>query len=227
MRDPRSFRDLAWQTGLDYVYATSARLGNLLNGSVPDALAAGTRTPVLLIPGVYEPWRFLLPIGRRLSALGHPVHVLPQLGYNLAPIPDTAATAQRYLDEHGLVHVTIVGHSKGGLVGKHMMTIDDVAGRIERMVAIASPFSGSTRAKYVPVRTIRPFIPGSELLSTLAANLEINSRITSIYPETDQVIPNGSFLEGAANVTLPLVGHFRILSNPAIVDAVVAAIHAS
>ena len=224
MRDPRSFRDLAWQTGLDYVYATSARLGNLLNGSVPDALAAGTRTPVLLIPGVYEPWRFLLPIGRRLGALGHPVHVLPQLGYNLAPIPDTAATAQRYLDEHGLEHVTIVGHSKGGLVGKHMMTIDDVAHRIERMVAIASPFSGSTRAKYVPVRTIRPFIPGSELLSTLAANLEINSRITSIYPETDQVIPNGSFLEGAANVTLPLVGHFRILSNPAVIDAVVFAL---
>jgi pimeloyl-ACP methyl ester carboxylesterase len=224
MRDPRSFRDLAWQTGLDYVYATSARVGNLLSGSVPDALAAGTRTPVLLIPGVYEPWRFLLPIGRRLSALGHPVHVLPQLGYNLAPIPDTAATAQRYLDDHGLEHVVIVGHSKGGLVGKHMMTIDDVAGRIDRLVAIASPFSGSTRAKYVPVRTIRPFIPGSELLSSLSANLEINSRITSIYPETDQVIPNGSFLEGAANVTLPLVGHFRILSNPAVVDAVVFAL---
>jgi pimeloyl-ACP methyl ester carboxylesterase len=227
MRDPRRFRDLAWQTGLDYVYATSARVGNLLNGSVPDALAEGTRTPVLLIPGVYEPWRFLLPIGRRLSALGHPVHMLPQLGYNLAPIPDTAATAQRYLDEHGLEHVAIVGHSKGGLVGKHMMTVDDAAQRIDRMVAIASPFSGSTRAKYVPVRPIRPFIPGNELLSALAANLEINSRITSIYPETDQVIPNGSFLEGAANVTLPLVGHFRILSNPAIVDAVVAAIHAS
>jgi pimeloyl-ACP methyl ester carboxylesterase len=104
-----------------------------------------------------------------------------------------------------------------------MMTVDDVAHRIDRMVAIATPFSGSTRARYVPVRPIRPFIPGSDLLSSLAANLEINSRITSIYSETDQVIPNGSFLEGAANVTVPLVGHFRILSNPAVVDAVVAA----
>ncbi|MEP6479772.1 MAG: alpha/beta hydrolase [Rhodoglobus sp.] len=218
------FTDLAWQVALDYVYATSARAGNLVRGGVPDALSSGERTPVLLIPGVYEPWRFLLPIGRRLSALGHPVHVLPELGYNLAPIADTAAFVQRYLDDHDLERVSIVGHSKGGIVGKHMMAINDLSHRIERMVAIASPFTGSTRAKYVPVRTIRPFLPGNELLTTLAANLELNARITSIYPAEDQVIPNGSYLEGATNVVLPLVGHFRILSDPRVVGAVVAAV---
>ena len=218
------FRDLAWQTVLDYAYVGGSRLGHLAHSIAPDALLTGTGTPVLLIPGVYEPWRYLLTIGTRLNALGHPVHVLPGLGYNVGPIAETAATAQRYLVEHDLWHVTIVGHSKGGIVGKHMMTTDDLDHRIERMVAITSPFSGSSRAKCIPVRTIRPFLPGDALLSTLAANLEINSRITSIYSESDQVIPNGSALEGATNIELPVVGHFRLLSDPRVVDAVVEAI---
>lgn len=220
------FRDLAWQTVLDYAYVGGSRLGHLTHATAPDALLAGTATPVLLIPGVYEPWRYLLTIGTRLNALGHPVHALPGLGYNVRPITDTAAFAQRYLEDHDLEGVTIVGHSKGGIVGKHMMTTDDVNHRIDKMVAITSPFSGSTRAKYMPVHTLRVFVPGDPLLSTLAANLEINSRITSIYSESDQVIPNGSALDGATNIRLPVVGHFRLLSDPRVVDAVVAAITA-
>jgi pimeloyl-ACP methyl ester carboxylesterase len=223
-RANENFAEVAWQTVLDYAWVSGSRVGAILRKRVPDALLDGTGTPVLLIPGVYEPWRYLLAIGSRLGALGHPVHPLPQLGYNLAPIAETAALAQRYLDDNGLEHVTIVGHSKGGIVGKHMMTTDDVDGRIDRMVAITSPFSGSTRAKYVPVRPIRPFLPGDTLLSSLAANLEINSRITSVYSVSDQVIPNGSELEGATNLRMPVVGHFRLLSDPRVVDAVVAAV---
>jgi len=220
------FRELAWQVVLDYAYVGGSRAGGLVHRAVPQSLLAGTGTPVLLLPGVYEPWRYLLTIGRRLNSLGHPVHALPTLGYNVSPIAETAALAQQYLDDHDLRQVTIVGHSKGGIVGKRMMTTDDVNHRIERLVAITSPFSGSTRAKYMPVHTLRVFVPGDPLLSMLAANLEINSRITSIYSETDQVIPNGSELEGATNVRLPVVGHFRLLSDPRVVDAVVAAIPA-
>jgi hypothetical protein len=105
-----------------------------------------------------------------------------------------------------------------------MMAFDDLDHRIERLVAIASPFSGSARARYVPVRTIRPFLPGDSLLGTLAANLELNSRITSIYTELDHVIPNGSHLEGATNLVVPLVGHFRLLSDPRVLDAIQAAV---
>jgi pimeloyl-ACP methyl ester carboxylesterase len=217
-------RDFAWGVGLDYAWAFSTRAGYLRERTPPEALSEGTARPVLLIPGVYEPWRYLLTIGRRLHAAGHPVHALPELGYNVAPIADTAALAQRYLDEHDLRDVAIVGHSKGGIVGKHMMAFDDRDHRIDRMVAIASPFSGSARAKYVPVRTIRPFLPGDALLGSLAANLELNSRITSIYTEADHVIPNGSELEGAANLEVPLIGHFRLLSDPRVLDMVERAV---
>ncbi len=221
---PQLRRAIAWGIGLDYAWAFSTRAGYLREKQPPAWLSEGAGTPVLLIPGVYEPWRYLFTVGRRLNALGHPVHALPGLGINLASIEETAAVAQRYLDERDLRGVTIVGHSKGGIVGKHMMAFDDLQHRIERLVAIASPFSGSARAKYVPVRTIRPFLPDNPLLGTLAANLELNSRITSIYPELDHVIPNGSRLDGATNVEVPLVGHFRLLSDPRVLDAIVAAI---
>lgn len=217
-------RDFAWGIGLDYAWAFSTRAGYLRDRRPPAALAEGTGRPVLLIPGVYEPWRYLLTIGLRLHRAGHPVHVLPELGYNVAPIAETAALAQRYLVGHNLWNVAIVGHSKGGIVGKHMMAFDDLDRRVDRMVAIASPFSGSARAKYVPVRTIRPFLPGDTLLGTLAANLELNSRITSVYPEADHVIPNGSELDGATNIVIPIVGHFRLLSDPRVLDIVQRAV---
>ncbi|CAN5263673.1 hypothetical protein BH09ACT5_BH09ACT5_09680 [soil metagenome] len=217
-------RDFAWGIGLDYAWALSTRAGYLREKRPPSWLGEGAGTPVLLIPGVHEPWRYLLTIGRRLNEAGHPVHVLPELGYNVLPIAETAAIAQRHLEDHDLRQVAIVGHSKGGIVGKHMMAFDDVHRRIDRMVAIASPFSGSARAKYVPVRSIRPFLPGDALLGTLAANLELNSRITSIYTEADHVIPNGSVLEGATNIEVPLVGHFRLLSDPRVVAAVLRAV---
>jgi hypothetical protein len=187
-------------------------------------LLRGTRAPVLLLPGVYETWHFLLPAARRLHAAGHPVHALPTLGHNRTAIPDAAALAQRYLEQHDLRAVVILGHSKGGLIGKHMMAIDDVHGRIARMVTLATPFSGSRLARYAPVRTLRVFRPEGRTLSTLARNYALNSRITSIYGEFDPVVPASSVLEGGTNVELPIVGHFRILRDPRALAAVEAAV---
>lgn len=216
-------RDFLWGVGLDYAWAFSTRAGWLLHRT-PPALTEGTRRPVLLIPGVYEPWRYLLTVGLRLHAAGHPVHVLPELRLNVAPIAESADLAHRYLVAHDLRGVAVVGHSKGGIIGKHMMAFDDVDGRVDRMIAISSPFGGSDRAKYVPLRPLRPFLPGDPLLVALAANLELNSRITSIFTETDQVVPNGSYLEGATNIVVPLVGHFRLLSDPRVIDIIETAV---
>jgi len=208
---------------LDYAYAARVSLGaSLRHRSVPRP--RGDLEPVLLLPGVYERWQFLRAAGGRLARAGHPVHVVELLGRNIDEIPDAAALAQRYLDEHDLRHVTIVGHSKGGLIGKHMMLFDDVEGRIDKLVAIASPFQGSSLAKYVPVRPLRAFIPTATTLTLLAANAEVNSRIVSIFGEYDPHIPIGSRLEGATNIEVPANGHFRLLADERVLDQVVAAV---
>ena len=184
----------------------------------------GELAPVLLLPGVYETWQFLRPVADRLNALGHPIHTLPSLGYNRLTIIASAELAQRYLEERDLTGVAIVAHSKGGLIAKHMMVTDDRAGRIDCLVAINSPFGGSTLARWAPGRTLRAFSPRDATVVTLAANLAANSRITSIYSRLDPLIPGGSELEGATNIPLPLVGHFLPLSSPGLFVAVEAAI---
>ncbi|MEP6843084.1 MAG: alpha/beta hydrolase, partial [Pseudolysinimonas sp.] len=115
-------------------------------------------------------------------------------------------------------------HSKGGIVGKHVMVIDDRDGshqqRVDRLVAIASPFNGSAMARVAPNRELRAFLPDNPVIVALAGHRSVNARITSIYPSFDPHIPDGCLLEGAHNVELAVVGHFRILLSPAVIDAV-------
>jgi len=184
---------------------------------------AGDKAPVLLLPGVYETWQFLKPLAARLYAEGHPVHVLADLKRNVMPIPDAAALAARYLVDHDLHGVILVAHSKGGLIGKHLMLRDDPDSRVDRLIAIATPFSGSSRARYFLNRELRDFIPTGEVLAMLAANADVNSRITSVYGTLDAHIPEGSELPGATNVQFPVVGHFRILADERVISTVVEA----
>ena len=184
----------------------------------------GELAPVLLIPGVYETWQFLRPVADRLNSLGHPIHTLRELGYNRLSIVASAELAQRYLDQRDLRRVAIVAHSKGGLIAKHMMVTDDRAGRIDRLVAINSPFGGSVLANWAPLRSLRAFSPRDETVMTLAANRAANARITSIYSRLDPLIPGGSELEGATNVCLSMVGHFRPLASPALFSEVEGAL---
>jgi alpha-beta hydrolase superfamily lysophospholipase len=191
---------------------------------VPAAFSEGRLRPVVILPGIYESWHYLRPIAERLNARGHPVHVIPTLGLNRAPIPATAAHVHTHLVTRGLTGVAIVAHSKGGIVGKHLMALDDRDGRVDRLIAIASPFNGSAMARIAPNRELRAFLPQNPVIAGLAAELAVNARITSIYPRFDPHIPDGCELEGAHNVELPVVGHFRILLQPSVIDAVVDAL---
>jgi hypothetical protein len=114
----------------------------------------------------------------------------------------------------------VIGHSKGGLIGKQLMVTDTVADRIDRMVAINSPFSGSRFARMAPGATLRAFSPKDSTLRMLAENLEANTRITSIYSTLDPIIPEGSRLDDATNIELPVTGHFRPLGQRVLLEAV-------
>ena len=210
-----------WGWYLDYWFVAWWQARALFSRRVPAAFSQGTEAPVLLIAGVYEPWYFLRRVGRRLNSRGHPVHVVGEIGYNRASIADAASLAARYLEFHDLRGVVLVAHSKGGLVGKRLLADTD---RVAALVAVATPFGGSSLARFVPVRTIRALGPLDESITTLAANLAVNSRITSIYGEFDPHIPQGSRLEGATNVEVPVVGHFRLLANSQVIDAIESAV---
>ena len=222
----RLIRNWRWLV-LDFAYAGRVRTSAFFRRHNPFGESTGDKQPIVLIPGVYETWQFMKPVAARLAALGHPVHIVPALGFNRAPVPDAAATVQHYIDDHDLESVVIVAHSKGGLIAKHMMLVDDTAGRIDRIVAIATPFSGSSYSRYMPAKPLRAFIPTEVTLSMLSERLDVNSRITSVFPVFDGHIPEGSRLEGARNVEVPVRGHFRMLADDRSLTAVVEAVEST
>lgn len=216
-------RHVVWALG-DYPNAIRLRERSIRESAVPPSFAAGTRRPVVVLPGVWETWHYLRAIAERLSAAGHPVHVVPRLGLNLAPIPESAAIVAERLAELDARGVALVAHSKGGLIGKQLMLTDDPEHRVDRLVAVATPFAGSRLARLTLLRSLRRFRPDHPEIRALVAELEVNRRITSVFPSFDPHIPEGSRLDGARNVELPIVGHFRVLRRPETADAVLAAV---
>ena len=85
--------------------------------------------------------------------------------------------------------------------------------RVNKMIAISTPFSGSRYARYAPIRSLRSLSPNDLGLLKLSANLSVNAKIISIYSSFDPHIPGGCDLAGATNIKLPTLGHFRLLSD--------------
>lgn len=223
----------AWAWVLDYAYVVYWQAHGLVvredpatYQDLPEAHRHPPRRPVLLLPGVYERWQFMRPVADLLHALGHPVHVVTRLRWNTAPVVASAELVAAYLEEHYLREVIVVAHSKGGLIGKYTMTHLDPEERIDRMVAVATPFGGSVYARLFLLPAVRAFSPSNRTLRLLGEELRVNHRITSIWGEFDPHIPGGSSLEGATNVELPVSGHFRILGQQELLDAVSGAVEA-
>ncbi len=169
--------------------------------------------PVILVPGLASNWGFLKGLGDKISLSGHPIYIVPQLGYNFLDIPTSAKIVRRVIDENNLEYVIIVAHSKGGLIGKYLLVYHNIDKRISGVVAIATPFSGSSLGRFLPHRSYEEISTGSKLLKDLESHTKVNSQITSIFPASDQHVrhPNGSFLNGAENVEIPVHGHHKIV----------------
>ena len=147
-----------WWWLLDYLYAGWRQLVAVFRRDAPRSYAQGDPAlpAIVLLPGVYETWLFLEPAAQRLNAAGHKVFAVPGLGINRRPIPESAEIVRQRLaalsTEHGIERCILLAHSKGGLIGKHLMldaaaAIDtDAAGNhpveILGLVAIGTPFSG-------------------------------------------------------------------------------------
>ncbi|MHA3948222.1 lipase family protein [Cellulomonas bogoriensis] len=214
---------MGWWWVLDYLFVLGWQVRALRRGADPAHYlrGEGARAPdVVLLPGVYEPWRFLLPVAERLRVRGHAVHLLPELAWNSAPVPAAADAVLGLLRDRDLRDVVLLAHSKGGLIGKHLMGRDE--GRVRAMVAVNTPFGGSVYARWFPVDALRAFRPDDPTVMSLARDVAPNARVVSAYSCFDPHVPQGSHLPGARNVVLRTPGHFRALADPDLVGVVVS-----
>lgn len=206
----------------DYLYAANWILRGVL-AAPPDSYLSGDKRPIVIVPGVWESWTFLIPLITPLHRAGYPVHVITGLGWNTRSVVETAQKIATYLEAHDLRDVVIIAHSKGGLIGKYVMTLLDDQRRISSMVAVASPFSGSRYAQYFFLRSLRAFSPRDPTTVLLKRNVSANARIVSIFGVFDPHIPEGSALDGATNIEINLGGHFQILGDSTVMQTVMDA----
>jgi len=213
-------RGRAW--GSDYWWVVRALGQGLVRRDVPSRYAQGTLAPVVLIPGVLEEWTMMRHLADALSRAGHPVHTLPELKRNTATVGDAALLVAAYLSGRDLNDVVFVAHSKGGLIGKQVL-LGPEGHRVRRLVTVATPFAGSVLARLIPHPVVRSLAPDDRSIVELARRAEVNHKITSICPLFDPHIPGGSSLDGATNVRVSAMGHFRVLADDEVLVAVVAA----
>lgn len=206
--------------GIDWLRAMAQRVRAVVDRTPPDAFLAPPpdgrcgEVPVVILPGVLEPWRFLLKLERSLYGRGHPVHVVPSLGWNVLDLDESRRRVLDHLERRDLTGVVLVAHSKGGLIGKALLLDPEATGRLRGLVAVCAPWQGSSLvprwAERSPVGMFRPDFEG---MLALEAQDHENHRIVSLAPAFDQVLPEGSHLAGARNVRLRSDGHFAPTRN--------------
>jgi hypothetical protein len=161
---PAPFRLLqrGWWWATDYAYAAVRQLAIV---SAPWTLGRPRPAPrawrsgsddlaeIILLPGVYEHWTFLRPLGDALNAAGHRVKVVHGLGMNRRGIVETSerlgrALASRRAAPAGRV---IVAHSKGGLIGKHLLVSSGAAAAAAIEAAQGGDPAGAAAQATAPV----------------------------------------------------------------------------
>lgn len=187
--------------------------------------------PVVLLPGILERSAYLAPLGHFLATQGHPVHVIDTLGWNVSGLDESVERCLRVLRKENVHGAVLVAHSKGGLIGKALLMDERLGDAAIGLVALAAPFGGSTfggvlqKLPFVGRTPLGLFFSDNADLARLNEEQDVNHSIVSLAPEWDQMIPGGSRLEGAVNVTLKGRGHFRPVDDPAVWEQVHGHIH--
>lgn len=216
---PSAVTKLLWWVA-DYLYAARWQAASIFGRARLADYASGDRSPVLVIPGIWETWSFMRPVMDAVHDAGHPVYAVASLRSNKAPLAASGAAVGEFLVVKNLRNVLIVAHSKGGLIGKYAMALADDERRILGMIAVSAPFSGSRYARFLLLPSLRALAPADPTIVRLTGLSEVNERIISVYPVFDPHIPGGSELPGARNIVLPTGGHFRVLGLPETIEIV-------
>ena len=196
-----------------------------------DPLAA--RIPVLLVHGLIDNRSIFTVMRRSLRRRGF-AHVC---SWNYSPLLTDVARGARDLGEHiericqqtGHDRVHVVGHSLGGLIARYYVQRLGGDQRVDSLVTLGTPHSGSVLAHVLPTPLIRQLRPGSPVLRELDEPAPgCRTPVTAIYSDLDQVIrPTTSGRcdhpdLATRNVLVRGVGHMSLPIHRAVVDEVAA-----
>lgn len=128
---------------------------------------------VVLVHGIFDDGRMLLPLARRLEQAGHAC-LLPRLTPCDARhgLDDLAVKLRQQIDAAlGIAQpLVLIGFSMGSLIARHYLQTHGGAARCRAFCAIAGPLHGTRVAWLYPGQGARDMRPGSPWLTALQEN---------------------------------------------------------
>jgi triacylglycerol lipase len=217
-----------WRKRLRYLAGYVDFSADLARPGTPTPLAAlrGCPRPVLLLYGFFSTRRTLEVLERRLRRDGYCVFSLNLGGFkgtfNTRGIDDLAdlvrAKVERiYGRNPGLGPLTIIGHSKGGLIGAYYVKKLGGWRRTRALLTLGTPHNGTPRA-YAGLalglfaRSIWQMTPMSPFIRRLQRGpWPPGVRLVSIYSREDGVAPFPSALVDTGN--LPYLRNVEVVAD--------------
>jgi predicted alpha/beta hydrolase family esterase len=160
-------------------------------------------------------------LGDNLNREGYRILTIDILNWNLHSIYKGAERLQSFLKKNDLHDLIIIGHSKGGLVLRKAIEDQETSKRINKLFTVCTPHHGTIYG-YFRIVFLNELIPDGQLCIDLQKHSKDNSRIINIMPAFDNhIMPNrNAILENATNITLPIIGHTRILESKELAETI-------
>ena len=158
---------------------------------VTDPEAAGT--PILLIHGIMDNRSVFTVFRRALHRRGFGVVHAVNYGLFTGDLRKAAHELRDHVEElceaTGADKVHIVGHSLGGVIARYYVQRMAGSARVDTLVTLGSPHSGTLGAYLVPTTLGRQLRPGSPLLAELEQPApDCTTRFLVVWSRMDQMV---------------------------------------
>lgn len=197
----------------DYTYAVALQLISRLRRLPANQPIRDEKHTLIFIPGMYENRFYFSTLVKNLDSRNYNLVYADTLVRMKGSILEQSEKINSIIIQHNLKHVTLIGHSSGGLVGVYCLAKNS---HIVQLISIATPFSGVHNGHLVRSQIAKELLPNSATMTELKQLYSRHaSRIISVFPRYDNQVWNkkGSRLKGAKNIQLDSRGHHLILRD--------------
>lgn len=187
----------------------------------PKLISKNQGTPILLVHGYINTGAIWLYIKRKIKNFG-PIYTI-DLKEPFASIVEHAHQVDRLADriekETGKKELILIGYSMGGLVSTYYATKLAPKGKVQRIIAIATPFSGTKMALIAVGKNAKEMRVGSLFLR----QLDHTGSLVTIASKTDEIVVpySSALIDGAKQFLVDNLGHGALIFSPRIAKVII------